>query len=52
MATSYNYGLPLRFGSCALAWSATHRLSVTRLHTQAACQSLTSHSGLRGSLRR
>ncbi len=42
MATSYNCGLPLRFGSCALARSATHRLSVTRLHTQATCQSLTS----------
>ncbi len=32
----------------ALAWSPTHRLSVTRLHTQATCQSLTSRSGTQG----
>ncbi|TGK55728.1 hypothetical protein EHQ16_11095 [Leptospira kanakyensis] len=32
----------LRFGTCGLAWATPHSLSVTRLHTQTPCQSLTS----------
>ncbi|TGK89263.1 hypothetical protein EHQ24_00030 [Leptospira noumeaensis] len=32
----------LRFGTAGLAWAAPHSLSVTRLHPQTLCQSLTS----------
>ncbi|TGL54560.1 hypothetical protein EHQ59_06450, partial [Leptospira kemamanensis] len=39
---------PLRFGTCALARSATHRLLALLLLTQASFQSLTSRSGTQG----
>ncbi|TGL19751.1 hypothetical protein EHQ47_16780 [Leptospira bourretii] len=40
--TSHNSRETLRFGTSGLAWAAPHSLSVTRLHPQTTCQSLTS----------
>ncbi|PJZ82994.1 hypothetical protein CH364_18550 [Leptospira harrisiae] len=40
--TATNNGETLRFGTHGLAWAAPHSLSVTRLHPQTTCQSLTS----------
>ncbi|TGM74400.1 hypothetical protein EHR01_10595 [Leptospira mtsangambouensis] len=42
MTTTHNSRETLRFGTYGLAWAAPHSLSVTRSHTQATCQSLTS----------